>query len=236
MKNQGAEMELKISAFFPAHNEEANVESLTRKLSNVLSELCSDYEVIIVNDGSTDRTKELSEALVKENPHVRLVNHEVNKGYGAALKSGFYSCRFDWIFFTDGDNQFDAAEISKLAELAGENDFVAGFRMNRKDPFHRKLNAKMWGMLVNMLFRLNIKDVDCAFKLMKKEIVDKEKLVADGAMISTELLARAKKGGYKIAQVGVNHYPRTAGQQSGAKLSVILKAFVELFRLYRKLK
>ena len=155
---------MKISAFFPAHNEEANVEALTRKTADVLSKICEDYEVIIVNDGSKDKTKELGEALCKENPHVKLVNHEVNQGYGAALKSGFYNAQFEWIFFTDGDNQFDVGEIPKLAELAKDNDMVVGFRMDRKDPFHRKLNAKMWGGLVNLLFGFGIKDVDCAFK------------------------------------------------------------------------
>ncbi len=227
---------MNISAFFPAHNEEGNIAELTKKALYVLNEICDEYEVIIVNDGSKDRTLEEAKKLAEIDGHVRVVNHEVNRGYGAAVKSGFASAKYEWVFFTDGDGQFDVNEIKKLTELAGEYDVIAGYRINRQDPFHRKLNAKMWSTLVNILFRLGIRDVDCAFKLLKKEILDKNTLEADGAMISTELLAKAKKGGYKIGEVGVHHYPRKAGEQSGAKLKVIIKAFAELFRLYKKLK
>ncbi len=227
---------MKISAFFPAHNEEANIVELTKKTSKILSEICEEYEVIVVNDGSKDRTKEVVEKLMKEDKHIKLINHETNKGYGAALKSGFYNAKYEWIFFTDGDGQFDVSEITKLIELAIDCDIATGYRIKRKDPIHRKLNAFAWGTLVKILFGFRVKDVDCAFKLIKKEIIDKIKLEAEGAMISTELLAKANKLGYKIKEVGVNHYPRKAGKQTGAKLSVILRAFVELFKLYRKLK
>lgn len=227
---------MNISAFFPAHNEEGNIAELAKKTLYVLNEICDEYEVIIVNDGSKDRTLEVAKELAEIDGHVKVVNHEVNKGYGAAVKSGFASAKYEWVFFTDGDGQFDVNEIKKLTELTEKYDVIAGYRINRQDPFHRKLNAKMWSTLVNMLFRLGARDVDCAFKLLKKEILDKNTLEADGAMISTELLAKAKKGGYKIGEVGVRHYPRTAGEQSGAKLKVIIKAFIELFRLYKKLK
>ncbi len=227
---------MKISAFFPAHNEEANIVELAKKTSKVLSEICEEYEVIVVNDGSKDRTKEVVEELMKEDTHIKLINHETNKGYGAALKSGFYNAKYEWIFFTDGDGQFDVSEITKLIELTKDCDIATGYRIKRQDPVHRKINAFAWGTLVKLLFGFRVKDVDCAFKLVKKEIIDKIKLEADGAMISTELLAKANKLGYKIKEVGVNHYPRKAGKQTGAKISVILKAFIELFKLYGKLK
>lgn len=229
-------MGLKISAFFPAHNEEANIETLTRKTAKVLSEICDDYEVIIVNDGSKDRTKEIAESLSKENPKIRLINHEVNKGYGAAVKSGLYGAKLEWVFFTDGDGQFDVNEIKELAKYTSEADFIAGYRIKRADSFMRKLNAFMWGSMVKLLFRFKVRDVDCAFKLFKKEIIDRAKPEAEGAMISTELLAKANKMGYRIKEVGVHHYPRTAGTQTGAKLKVILRAFKELFKLYKRIK
>jgi glycosyltransferase involved in cell wall biosynthesis len=229
-------MGLQISAFFPAHNEEANIEALTRKTAKVLSEICDDYEVIIVNDGSKDRTKEIGEALAKENPKIRLINHEINKGYGAAVKSGLYGARLTWVFFTDGDGQFDVNEIKELAKYTNEADFITGYRIKRADSFMRKLNAFMWGSMVKLLFHFKVRDVDCAFKLFKKEIIDRTKPEAEGAMISTELLAKANKLGYKIKEVGEHHYPRTAGTQTGAKMKVILRAFVELFKLYNRIK
>lgn len=227
---------MKISAFFPAHNEEANIEELTKKTVKVLSEICDDYEVIIVNDGSKDKTKEVAENLAKQDSHIRVLSHETNKGYGAALKTGFYNSRFEWIFFTDGDGQFDVSEIKELVKNVDKADLITGYRKKRQDSFIRKINAFAWGTLVKILFGFRVKDVDCAFKLIKKEIIDKAKLESDGALISTELLAKATRMRYKIYEIGVNHYPRRAGKQTGAKLKVIIKAFVELFKFYGKMK
>ena len=227
---------MRISAFFPAHNEEANIEELTRKTLKVLSEICEDYEVIIVNDGSKDRTKEIGEALAEKDPHIRILSHETNRGYGAALKTGFYNSRFEWVFFTDGDGQFDVSEIKELAKYSDKADLITGYRIKRHDPFIRKVNAFAWGTLVKLLFGFRVKDVDCAFKLIKKEIIDKAKLESEGALISTELLAKATRMGYRIFETGVHHYPRRAGTQTGAKIKVIVKAFVELFKFYGKMK
>ena len=227
---------MKISAFFPAYNEELNIVSLAEKTSKVLSEVCEDYEVIIVNDGSKDNTAGVSAELAKRDKHVRVINHEKNRGYGAAVKTGLNSGKFEWVFFTDGDGQFDVTEIKNLAALTDKYDFIVGYRIKRADPFHRKLNAFMWGTMVKLLFKFRVKDVDCAFKLMKKEIIEKAKVESEGALISTELLAKAIKMGYKIGEIGVHHYPRTAGTQTGAKIGVIVKAFAELFKLYGKIQ
>ena len=227
---------MRISAFFPAYNEEANIVPLAEKTSKVLSGICEDYEVIIVNDGSKDRTAEVSAELAKRDGHVRVINHEKNTGYGGAVKTGLNSGKFEWVFFTDGDGQFDVAEIPLLTAMTDKFDLIVGYRIKRADPFHRKLNALMWGTMVKMLFRFWVKDVDCAFKLMRKEIIDRAKVESEGALISTELLAKAVKLGYKVGEVGVHHYPRRAGTQTGAKLNVILKAFVELFKLYGKIQ
>jgi glycosyltransferase involved in cell wall biosynthesis len=226
-----------LSFFFPAYNEEANVESVVRKAQRILPEIALQWEIIPVNDGSKDRTGEIVIRLAAEDPdHVHPVHHEVNRGYGGAVISGYENAKYDLVFFTDGDNQFDIRELTLLIEKIDEGDLILGYRKNRQDPPLRKLNAFMWGSLVKLLFGFQVKDVDCAFKLVKRKVLDRVKLSATGAMVSTELLARSHKEGFHFAEVGVTHYPRTAGKQTGANLKVILRAFGELFKLYKKLK
>jgi glycosyltransferase involved in cell wall biosynthesis len=169
---------------------------------------------------------------------VRHVRHEKNRGYGGAVKTGLKEAKLDWIFFTDGDGQFDIGELELMIPAAQKADMVAGYRLNRQDPFMRKLNAFGWGTLVRTLFRLHgkVRDIDCAFKLFRRRVVDQSAFQAEGAMISTELLVRAKKLGYTFAEVGVHHFPRKAGVPTGAKPTVILRAFKELFKLYGQLR
>lgn len=228
--------QLEISAFFPAYNEADNLDRLTRRTAETLARLAGKWEIIIVDDGSADRTPEVARKLAAEFPQVRYIRHERNQGYGGAVKTGLREAKLEWIFFTDGDGQFDAGEIELLLPAAETADFVAGYRLKRRDPFMRLLNAWAWGTMVRALFGLSIRDIDCAFKLFRRRVVDQSEFKASGAMISTELLARAKKMGYRFAQVGVHHYPRLAGTQTGAKLGVIARAFRELFKLYRELK
>lgn len=224
-----------ISAFFPAYNEEGNIVALASKTSGVLKKLAGRYEVIVVNDGSRDRTADVVKAAHKKDPHIVLLDHKVNQGYGAAVKSGFAASKLDWIFFTDGDGQFDVAELEKMLPLTRDADLVVGYRIKRADAFQRKVNAWAWGTLVKTLFGLKgVRDIDCAFKIIRRDVFKKFKLETTGAMISTELLVKAQKNGFKIAEMGVNHYPRTAGVQTGAKLKVIARAFKELFSYYWK--
>jgi glycosyltransferase involved in cell wall biosynthesis len=225
-----------LSVFFPAYNEEANVENMVRQAQKILPELAETWEIIPVNDGSGDRTGEIIDRLAKEDPNVRPVHHAKNRGYGGAVISGYNASRYDFVFFTDGDLQFDLREITLLVEKLDEGDLILGFRKNRRDPWHRKLNAFLWGSLVKFLFGFKVRDVDCAFKMIKRRVVDKVRLSAGGAMVSTELLARANKAGFRFAEVGVTHYPRVAGTQTGANLKVILRAFRELFKLYGRIK
>jgi len=220
-----------ITIFFPCYNEEQNVEKVTRNALAVAKSISDDYEIIIVNDGSQDRTGEIADRLARENPAVRAVHHEKNLGYGAALQSGFKNATKELVFYTDGDGQFNIEEIVKLLPLIEKYDIVSGYRKKRMDPFIRKVNAFLWGVLVNTMFKINVRDVDCAFKLYRRKIFDDITLTSQGALIDTEILAKAAAKGYRIAEVGVNHYPRLAGKQTGAKLSVIIKAFVELFKL-----
>ncbi|HUO58140.1 MAG TPA: glycosyltransferase family 2 protein [bacterium] len=225
-----------LSVFFPAYNEEANVENMVRTAQRILPEVAERWEIIPVNDGSKDRTAEIIDRLAKEDPNVHPVHHEKNKGYGGAVISGYNASKGDFVFFTDGDLQFDLREITLLIEKIDEGDLILGYRKNRRDPFMRKMNAFMWGTLVKFLFGFQVRDVDCAFKLMKRKVLDKVKLSAGGAMVSTELLARSNRAGFRFVEVGVTHYPRVAGQQTGANLKVILRAFRELFKLYGNIK
>lgn len=220
-----------ITIFFPCYNEEQNVERVTKEALAVAGLISDDYEIIIVNDGSKDRTAEIADRLDKEYPAVRVIHHEVNKGYGGALQTGFKNASKELVFYTDGDGQFKIEEITKLLPFIENFDIVSGYRINRRDPFIRKVNAFMWGALVNALFKIRVSDVDSAFKLYRRKIFDEITLTAQGALIDTEVLAKAKAKGYTITEVGVNHYPRVAGEQTGAKLSVIFKAFKELFEL-----
>jgi glycosyltransferase involved in cell wall biosynthesis len=227
-----------LSLFLPCFNEEQNVERTVRASVAALREVTDDFEVIVVNDGSRDRTGEIAERLAAENSHVRVCHHERNRGYGAALRTGFLAARKDLVCFMDADGQFDAREISDLLSLADKADIVSGFRLNRRDPFFRSLNAFLFNRLVRLLFGLKVTDLNCAFKLYHRRVVDAiaPQLESTGAFINAEMLIRAKKAGFSIMEIGVHHYPRVAGTQTGAKLSVILRAFKELFALFRKLR
>ncbi|MBL8878796.1 MAG: glycosyltransferase family 2 protein [Phycisphaerales bacterium] len=225
-----------MSVFYPCYNEEANVERVTRAALKTCERLFEDYEVIIVNDGSKDRTGEIADQLAAENPRVRAVHNRPNRGYGGALARGFREASKDFIFYTDGDGQFDFEEMEKILPLLDQYEIVSCYRMNRQDPLQRKINAFCWGTLVNVLFSIRLRDIDCAFKIYPKRFIDEIEMCSTGALIDTEMLAKARRLGYSIGQMGVHHYPRTAGQQTGANFKVILRAFRELFKLYSQIR
>lgn len=229
-----------LSLFFPAYNEEANLKNTVEKAIPVLKQVAGEYEVLIINDGSKDKTGEIADQLAKKYPFIKVIHHNPNRGYGAALRSGFYNSKYDWIVFTDSDGQFDFSEVVKLIEKAQETnaDIVAGYRIERQDPLIRKIFGKGWTFLANLLLGINIRDVDCGFKLIKKEVIKKiPQLESErGGMISPELLGKAKKYGFKIVEVGVHHYPRKEGKQTGANLKVILKSFTDLAKLWWSIK
>lgn len=226
-----------LSVFFPAYNEEKNIEHTVEHAVEVCNKIAERFEVIIVDDGSIDGTSQKCEELMLRFPQVRTVTHMPNRGYGAALKSGFNAAKYEYIVFTDSDGQFDFAQIEQFMPYLDEYKVVIGYRTKRVEGFLRALNAKLWGTLVNLLFGMQIRDVDGAFKIFHREIFEKiPPLEAEGALISTELLVKIKKYGYAIKQVPVTHLPRKAGKPTGAKIAVILKAFRELFALWKKLK
>ena len=225
-----------LSVFFPCHNEVENIGKLVARTLEVMPAVADEFEVIIVNDGSTDGTYELADELAAKHPQVRTVHHDVNRGYGGALRSGFDVARHQYIFFTDGDGQFDVGEITKLIELLEEADMALGWRVRRADSAIRVINAKAYMMMLRLLLGLKVRDVDCAFKLIPRQVIERVRLRSTGALISAELLAKARHAGFTYAEVGVSHYPRLAGEQSGARLSVILRMFRELWKLRGELK
>ena len=225
-----------ISVFFPCYNEQDNVAQTVNRALAVLEKLGADFEVIIVNDGSSDSTGRIADEIAGQNSRVKVVHHPTNLGYGAALQSGFKTAAKKLVFYTDGDGQFDINEMPPLLPLMMQYDIVSCYRLNRQDNLIRKINGWCWTKLVCLLFGMKIRDVDCAFKLYKREIFDNIELTSTGALIDTEVLARAIRRGYTITQKGVHHYPREAGKQTGANPAVILRAFKELFKLHRRIK
>lgn len=224
-----------ISAVLPAFNEQANLERAVDGLGRALATQAGDYEIIVVDDGSRDDSAAVLERLQRGTPRLVVVRHETNLGYGAALRSGFRRARFSLVFFMDADNQFDPSEISLLLDRLREADMVIGYRAVRRDPLLRRLNAWAFFTLVRVLFGYLARDVNCAFKLIRRELLEHLGLRSDGALINTELLVLARRRGARIVEVPVHHFPRTAGLQTGARPAVVLRAFRELFALRRNL-
>jgi glycosyltransferase involved in cell wall biosynthesis len=224
-----------LSISFPAYNEAANIGAAIEDAVRVASGLTDDFEVIVVDDGSRDRTAEVVREYAARYPQVRLIEHAVNQGYGAAVYDGLVAGTKDWAFFTDSDLQFVMDDLERLWAVRDQGDLIIGYRAPRRDPFLRKLNGFGWTWLTNVLFGYVSRDVDCAFKLIRRETVDAvaPRVGSRGATLSAEFLARAKRQGYRFLEVPVTHRPRVAGSQTGAKLHVILRAFREmlLFRL-----
>jgi len=225
-----------ISVFFPCYNEQENVGRTVEKALEVMQQFDADFEVIIVDDGSSDGTRQIADEIAGRDKRVKVMHHQHNLGYGAALQSGFKAATKELVFYTDGDGQFDINEMLPLLDLMDQYDIVSCYRLNRQDSLIRKINGWCWTRLVCLMFGLKIRDIDCAFKLYKREIFDKIELSSTGALIDAEILARAARKGYRITQKGVHHYPRTAGAQSGASLRVVLRAFKELFKLQSRIR
>jgi glycosyltransferase involved in cell wall biosynthesis len=225
-----------LSVVLPAYNEEAVIATTVHQVAQTLAILAPDYEIVIVDDGSRDRTGEIADALAAEDPHVRVVHNRPNRGYGGALIAGFNATAKELIFFMDADGQFDIRDIARLLPYIETVDGVLGYREARCDPFIRKINAWGWNLLMRWLFGLRVRDVDCAFKLYRAELVRAANVQAEGAMVNSEMLVKLHRMGYRFQQVSVRHYPRQHGQATGANLRVIMRAFKELFKLYWKMR
>jgi glycosyltransferase involved in cell wall biosynthesis len=217
-----------ISAVMPAFNEDANLEQSVGRMAAALKAQARAYEVIVVDDGSQDGTATVLERLKAIHPSLRVVRHPFNRGYGAALRSGFAAARYPWVFLMDADNQFDPADVAVLLSQAADADIVAGYRKRRRDPLLRRLNAWAFFRLVTLLFGRLARDVNCAFKLMRRDLLARMELHSEGALINTEVFVLARQLHARVVEVPIHHYPRTSGRQTGANLRVVARAFSEL--------
>lgn len=229
-----------LSVFFPTYNEEENIARTVKNTYKVLPKVAKKWEILIINDGSKDNTKKVAKDLEKINKNIKLIDHDVNKGYGGALQTGFSRSKYEWVSFTDADGQFDFSEITNFIDKQRETgaDAVIGFYKKRQVSKFKILTSKMWEYVVFFLFGLKVHDIDCGFKLLSKKMLD-DIMPLDsqrGAFISSEFLIKAKNKGYKIVEIPVTHYPRTKGVGTGRDINVIIQSFTDLFKLWKKLR
>jgi glycosyltransferase involved in cell wall biosynthesis len=220
----GRRMPMSVTYFFPAYNEAGNLTPMVEKALEVLPQFTPEFDIVIIDDGSRDGTESEGRALTAQHPEVSYLRHDDNRGYGEAIRSGLKSLRGQVAFYTDGDQQFDLAELGRAWPLLAGADVVAGYRIKRADPAHRLFIAWSYNHLIRLLFGLRMHDVDCAFKLIRREVVEAVDPVA-------EFLLRAHHLGYRVVEIGVSHYPRMVGQAKGATPRVILRTMKDMARL-----
>lgn len=233
-----------ISVFLPTLNEEENIKDCVVSVDKYLNKRFKDYEILVIASGSTDKTVEIVNKLANKNKHVKLINSKEKLGYGIALRSGFAHSTKELIFYTDSDNQFDIKDMDKMLPLLSSFDIVSGYRINRQDPIMRIFIANAYNLIINILFNLNIKDVDASFKIYKKKVLDKIELKSETGLIDAEVLIKARKKGFSIGQVGVRHFPRKKGKtvygtgkrNTFVKPSVIFGVISEIIKLWSDLK
>ena len=229
----------RLSYFFPAHDEEANLEELVREAIGALPAIAEEFEIVVVDDGSRDATPAIADELAARHPGVvRAVHHETNLGYGAALRTGFAATRHELIAFTDGDRQFRVADLGRLTErLAAPDapDVVVGYRLRRADPMLRTVYARLYRLANRLFFGLRIRDVDCACKLFRRAALGGLRVESGGAFFSAELLIKLRAAGRTVVEVSVPHHPRTAGRPTGARPSVVFRAMRDFWALRLRL-
>lgn len=225
-----------LSLVLPAHNEEGNLEWVVREALATLPLAFARCEIIVVDDGSVDTTPVVAARLSAADPRVRVIRHPHNRGYGAALRSGFAVARGDRIMFMDADRQFNIREVAKLAPLVGRYDIVAGYRLKRRDPLPRVVLGAAFNTLVKVFFGVRVRDIGCGFKIFRADLLRSLDFQAPGALINTEILALARRQRATVIEVGVNHYPRPTGEQSGGSPRVVLRALDEMLRLWLRLR
>jgi glycosyltransferase involved in cell wall biosynthesis len=222
-----------VSLVLPAYNEADNIEPMVAEATPALEANADSHEIIVVDDGSADGTAAVTRRVMESYPNVQLVEHPVNKGFGAAVFSGFTSAKMDWIFYTDADRQFVLSELERFVPYMDEADLIAGYRAPRRDPFMRVFYGKGWSALCTLMFGYTVRDVDCGFKLFRREIIENlaPQIASRGATFSIEWLVRAKRAGYRFVELPVTHQPRLMGSQTGANIDVIVRAFRELVQV-----
>src|SRR5258708_28182539 len=227
-----------LSVFFPAYNEEGNIKKTILDAKKVLLKVAKKWEIVIVNDGSKDKTLQIAENLSQSDKRIKVIN-QPNKGYGGAIKTGLYDCIYSWITFTDSDGQFDFAEITNFIEeqKITKADLVIGYYKKRQVSKFKIYTSKLWEITVFLLFGLHVTDIDCCFKFISTKVIDKIPTLESerGAFISSEFLIKTKKKGFKIVEIPVTHYPRIMGSGTGRNINVIIKSFIDLGKLWVKL-
>ena len=224
-----------ISAFFPAYNDWGTIASMVVLTTRVLGQLTDDYEVIVVNDASPDHVHEILEELAERYPRFRYVTHEANRGYGGALKSGFAAATKQWVFYTDGDAQYDVRELRLLWDRRREVDVVNGYKIQRSDPWYRAVIGRLYHHFVRTLFRIPVRDVDCDFRLIRREVFDRIRLTEDSGLICVEMMAKIARARCRIAQVPVHHYHRMHGQSQFFNFRRVFRVFVQMIKLWWRL-
>src|SRR3989344_7488074 len=219
-----------VSFFCPAYNDEKNLPILVPYVSKFLREITDLYEIIVVHDGGSDKTGEVADALAREFPNVRGILHAQNMGYGVALRDGFLAAKYDYVMYTDGDNQYDVREFLPYLHLLDTNDVLSGYVTKKAVSFRRKVQSEVWNWLVRILFFIWIRDIDCAMKICKRKVLDNISIKSSSCFIDAEMIIKAKKAGFKVAQFPVTHFPRTEGLASGSKMSIIVDTVVEMLK------
>ena len=223
-----------LTFFFPVLNEEEHVRPLVARALEVLPAVAERFEIIVVDDGSTDRTGSYADEIARTDPRVRVVHHASRRGYGGAIRSGIAASRHPLVFFTDGDRQFDPADIALLLPGLASADAVIGYRRKRSDPLRRRFVGWCYNRAIRIFFGLPVRDVDCAFKLLRREVFDRvplELVRSNGAFFSAELLIRMHEAGIRVTQLAVPHHPRSWGEPKGAPPRVIVRAIHDLLAL-----
>jgi glycosyltransferase involved in cell wall biosynthesis len=226
-----------LSVFFPAYNDAPSIAKLVDRAFEILRERAEDFEVIVVNDGSGDGTAEVLAGLQKRYGQAfRIVTHQKNRGYGEALRSGFAAARKDFVFYTDGDGQYDVSELPKLLDLlAPDVGLVNGFKLERHDPWHRVALGKLYNQFARLVFRIHIRDIDCDFRLIRRSLLDEMRLSSTSGTICVELVRKLELSSCRVVEVGVHHYPRLHGRSQFFRIRSLLTTFYQLSRLYVRL-
>jgi glycosyltransferase involved in cell wall biosynthesis len=228
---------LRISAFFPAYNDAGTISSMVVTVLLTLRELTDDYEVIVVNDGSQDHTAAVLDELARVYPHeVRIIHHPQNRGYGGALRTGFYSAAKDWIFYTDGDAQYDPRELKNLAALVRDDiDFINGWKIERQDPLHRIIIGRLYQYIIKAAFGLKLKDVDCDFRLMRRQVFEEVELVSNSGVICVELMKKVQDAGFRLTETPVHHFHRAYGKSQFFRFRRLAQVARDLSKLWVQL-
>ncbi len=225
----------RLSIFFPVYNEALIIKETLIQANRVIKTIARTYEIIVVDDGSTDKTAVIVKQMMRVNKQIRLISHRKNLGYGAAIKSGLAATRYPWVIACDSDGQFDLSEIKKFIPFTKDYDLIIGYRLKRSDSRYRRLMAFILRIVNLVLFKINFKDIDCGFKLFKKEVITTvTPLTTNSAITVTEFIIKSLCQGFKIKEVGVSHHSRSGGQQTGGKPSVVIKGAKEAIRLWLK--